>query len=87
MGILDSLKSVLGSRNKDAAGRASDAPEPAAGSTVYEVQSGDTLWRIARAQYGDGELYLRIFEANRGILASPERIEPGQKLVIPPREG
>ena len=86
MGILDSLKNALGVRGKDTAKTAAPGAAPAAGGTTYVVQSGDTLWRIARSHYGDGDLYLKIFETNRGILSSPDRIEPGQTLVIPPRE-
>lgn len=53
---------------------------------TYTVQSGDTLFKIAKEFYGDGEQYLRIFEANRGVLEDPERVEPGQELQIPPKE-
>ncbi len=55
-------------------------------ATTYTVQSGDTLWKIAEEQYGDGEQYLRIYEANRGVLEDPERVEPGQELQIPPKK-
>jgi nucleoid-associated protein YgaU len=32
---------------------------------VHEVKKGDTLWKIAEHYYGDGRLYMKIFEANR----------------------
>lgn len=50
---------------------------------VYEVQSGDTLSKIAREHYGDANAYNRIFEANRPMLSDPDEIYPGQMLVIP----
>jgi nucleoid-associated protein YgaU len=51
----------------------------------YTVVSGDTLSKIAKQFYGDANQYQRIFEANRPMLAHPDRIYPGQKLRIPPR--
>ncbi|HSJ09573.1 MAG TPA: LysM peptidoglycan-binding domain-containing protein [Longimicrobiales bacterium] len=53
------------------------------GGRSYTVKSGDTLGKIARAHYGDASKYNRIFEANRNILSDPDRIQPGQVLVIP----
>ena len=52
---------------------------------VWEVQSGDSLSKIAKSVYDDGSQYMRIFEANRGLLKDPDMIQPGQKLTIPNR--
>ena len=49
----------------------------------YEVQSGDTLWKIAKQYYGDGNLYTEIFKANQDVLTDPDKIKVGQKLRIP----
>lgn len=49
----------------------------------YTVQSGDTLWKISQEMYGDGSKYMKIFEANTDLLENPDRIFPGQELVIP----
>jgi nucleoid-associated protein YgaU len=49
----------------------------------HTVQSGETLWRIASQYYGDGSNYMKIFEANKGVLEHPDHIEPGQELLIP----
>jgi len=57
---------------------------PAPEATMYTVQSGDTLGKIARAQYGDAAKYPVIFEANRPLLSDPDKIYPGQVLRIPP---
>jgi nucleoid-associated protein YgaU len=56
-------------------------PEPE--STFYEVKSGDTLSKIAKAHYGDASKYKLIFEANTPMLKDPDKIYPGQKLRIP----
>lgn len=49
----------------------------------YTVSSGDSLGAIAVKFYGDAGRYSTIYEANRRILSSPDRIRAGQRLVIP----
>ncbi len=56
---------------------------PYHGFAQYEVVSGDTLFGIAQTWYGDGNLYPRIFEANRNQITNPDLIFPGQVLRIP----
>lgn len=53
---------------------------------TYTVKSGDTLSKIAREFYGDANAYMTIFNANRDQLGDPDKIFPGQKLVIPAQE-
>ncbi|MEM9385479.1 MAG: BON domain-containing protein [Pseudomonadota bacterium] len=57
--------------------------EPEEKSEIYEIVSGDTLGGIAKRYYGNAGAYMRIFEANRGIIEDPDRIYPGQKIRIP----
>lgn len=52
----------------------------------YTVKSGDYLSKIAKAVYGDANKYNVIFEANKPMLEHPDKIYPGQVLVIPPLE-
>ncbi|MEO1137854.1 MAG: LysM peptidoglycan-binding domain-containing protein [Pseudomonadota bacterium] len=47
------------------------------------VQPGYTLWGISRENYGDGLLYVRIFEANKDRIRDPDLIYPGQIFTIP----
>lgn len=56
------------------------APE----AKYYTVVSGDNLSKISKAQYGDPNKYMTIFEANRPMLQHPDKIYPGQVLRIPP---
>lgn len=49
----------------------------------YTVQSGDSLGAISIKFFGSIEHYQAIFEANKGLLSSPDRIRVGQRLVIP----
>jgi len=59
------------------------AEAPAA--VMYTVKSGDTLSKIAEANYGHGHAgkYPQIFEANKPMLSDPDKIYPGQVLRIP----
>ena len=52
-------------------------------SSFYEVKSGDSLSKIAKAYYGDPMKYTVIFEANKPMLKDPDKIYPGQQLRIP----
>jgi len=58
---------------------------PAVGTTVV-VKKGDTLQKIAQKYYGSSKKWYRIYKANKETLKAPDRIRPGQKLVIPPME-
>lgn len=66
-----------------AAAAAASAGGGSAQGRSYTVQSGDTLSKIAKEFYGNANDYNRIFEANRDKLESPDKIRPGQELVIP----
>ncbi len=49
----------------------------------YTVEKGDTLSHIAQQFYGRASRWRAIFDANRDQLDDPDRIRPGQVLVIP----
>lgn len=72
-------KNESGASNAEAGSTAGDN----AGSKVYRVMPGDSLWTIARRMYGNGGLWGRIYQANRNIMADPRRLYRGQMLVIP----
>ena len=68
-------------------------PQPAAAASsgakaqTYTVEKGDTLSAIAKRFYGDPKKYMVIFNANKNQLKDPDKISPGQELVIPSAEG
>lgn len=49
----------------------------------YVVQKGDTLQKISDKMYGTTKKWKKIFEANKNVLKNPDKIKPGQKLIIP----
>ena len=56
------------------------AEEP---SQYHDVVKGDTLSAISKKYYGNANLYMKIFEANKPLLSHPDKIYVGQKLRIP----
>lgn len=64
-------------------------------SKTYTIKSGDCLWNIAKAYYGSGAQYKKIYNANKYVLEKAarshgfsssnggNRIWPGTKLTIP----
>lgn len=64
-------------------GAAASVAPGASGARTYTVKPGDTLSGIAKQQLGDGNAYMKIFEANRDQLSDPNKIKPGQVLKIP----
>lgn len=56
-------------------------PEPEA--RFHTVARGDTLSSIAKTYYGNASAYPKIFDANKPMLADPNKIYPGQTLRIP----
>jgi len=65
----------------------SDAPAPKPQNTptlrIHKVVAGDTLSKIAKKYYGKAGDYKKIFEANKDELKDPDKIFPGQDLIIP----
>lgn len=51
--------------------------------TTHTVVSGDTLWALARAYYGTGMEWKKIFDANQPMLTDPDVLKPGEVLAIP----
>jgi len=52
------------------------------GSHEYRVLKGDSLWKIAVREYGDGYKWTKIWQDNRSKLNSPDKLEIGMMLII-----
>jgi len=59
-----------------------DAPTP----RTHRIVDGDTLAGLAERYLGHPSRAGELFEANRGVLSSPELLPIGAELVIPPRD-
>lgn len=57
-----------------------DKPER---SKQYVVREGDSLWRVASAQLGDGSRYREIYRLNAGILEDEDILRVGTRLKLP----
>ena len=49
----------------------------------YTVQQGDTLSAISEQFYGKASEYMKIFNANKDKMDSPDHVKAGTELVIP----
>jgi len=84
MSILDIIKNIGDELLSDVDENVEDKPaSAAAGNRMYIVKSGDTLSAIANHFYNDASQYTKIFEANKNLLSSPDKIAPDQVLNIP----
>jgi TonB family protein len=53
---------------------------------VGEAQDGGTLKGIAKLVYGDQKMWIRIYAANRDVVANPDVLSFGMSLIIPVSE-
>lgn len=51
--------------------------------TNYTVQKGDTLQKISMKFFGTTKKWKRIFDANKDVLRTPDRVRPGMVFKIP----
>ena len=77
------LSAEISYKTDDLAAAAAATASGGTQARSYTVKAGDTLSKIAKAQYGDATQYPKIFEANRDTLKDPDKIFPGQVLIIP----
>ena len=79
-------KAVLLAGNTPGVAKVDDRLEtgsPGTAAGLYTVKKGDTLSAIAQRELGSASRFKEIFEANRPMLADPDKIYPGQVLRIP----
>lgn len=53
------------------------------GGKVHEVKKGESLWKIAKSELGDGNRWKEIYELNKDQMKSPEAVRLGMKLKLP----
>ncbi|MBO6718963.1 MAG: tetratricopeptide repeat protein [Rhizobiaceae bacterium] len=57
--------------------------QPSAASGVHTVETGQSLWTIARDRLGAGARYPEILSVNPVLQGNPDLIYPGQELRLP----
>ena len=48
----------------------------------YQVIKGDSLWKIAVREYGDGYQWTKVWQDNKSKLNSPDKLEIGMNLRL-----
>ncbi|MDO6455801.1 LysM peptidoglycan-binding domain-containing protein [Celeribacter halophilus] len=79
----DAMTSQETAATPDTAGQAETSAAAQSRIASVTVQPGNTLWGIASERYGDGLLYVRLFDANRAQIRDPDLIYPGQIFQLP----
>jgi nucleoid-associated protein YgaU len=51
---------------------------------TYEIRQGDSYWIISRKAYGSSRYFRALAEYNRKVIADPQQMKAGKKIVIPP---
>lgn len=74
---------LIGDIQTPAAAAAAVGAPPAPAARTYTVQPGDSLSKISKEFYGDTNMYMKIFEANKDKLTDPDKIRAGMNLLIP----
>lgn len=49
----------------------------------YTIKAGDTLWSIAKREYGDGRQWKRLYDYNKDVIKNPNRPKKGTVIKIP----
>ncbi len=78
--LLDKIKSLGGRENTNV-----QSPKPVVKSSgkEYVVKDGDSLWRIAASQLGNGGRYPEISKLNADILKDEDNLVVGMRLKMP----
>ncbi len=89
--IVSGVAPITDVKPEELAKRVVVPPPPAAVEYVppvaeYVVQKGDNLAKIAQKYYGESGNYLAIYEFNKDVMRSPDALQVGQKLKMPPAD-
>ena len=62
-----------------------DKPRQPVVSKLYKVREGDSLWRIAAEQLGNGSRYTEVVKLNADVLSDEDSLMVGMSLKMPPK--
>ena len=60
-------------------------PGTAKNGRLYTVRDGDSLWKIAADQLGDGSRYTEVAKLNDDVLSDEDSLTVGMTLKLPPK--
>lgn len=63
--------------------RRGEAPARPSAGRVHVVLEGESLWSIAKQEYGRGNDWQKLLDANRDRLSGPEDLRAGLELIVP----
>ena len=66
-----------------AAEEKSAKPKEAARPETYEVQEGDTLYKISMRFYGTIRAWRKIRDANKALISTDGRVQAGDTIRLP----
>jgi OmpA family/LysM domain len=49
----------------------------------YVIQPGDSLWKIAKREMGDGNRWKHLYEFNKDRIRDPKKLKAGKTIIIP----
>ncbi len=49
----------------------------------YTIKKGDSLWKIAQKELGNGSRWKYIYELNKDRIKNPNKLKAGKKILIP----
>lgn len=60
---------------------------PAMPDRMYTVVAGDSAYKIAKRELGDGELWRSLVSYNKGVIPESGALREGMKIKLPPKAG
>lgn len=80
----NSSSSTTSSSSTSSATTSSSSRSTATARATYTVERGDSLVKIADTLFADKDRWREIYELNKDKLKTPNVIQPGMKLKLPP---
>lgn len=72
--------------NFESEGPAVERVEASQELTDYKVQKGDTLQKISMKLFGTTKKWKKLFNMNKDMLKSPDKLRPGMVIKVPKTE-
>ncbi len=67
----------------DAGSKAQESGDGAVSYTEYKVEKNDTLQKISQKFYGTTKKWMKLYNENKDVLSSPDKIYPGLVIKVP----